>query len=66
MSQEVIELQSKLSFQEQALAELNEVLVSQQRQIDGLQLQLKILQDRLQEIEDSAPADTQDEKPPHY
>lgn len=69
MQDELIELQSKLSFQEQTLFELNSALVSQQQQIDSLQLQIKLLEDRLAEVEGQAlPAsgEGQHEKPPHY
>jgi SlyX protein len=67
MQDELIELQSKLAFQEQTLAELNNALVSQQQQIDRLQIQIRLYEERLNEVE--APLSTgqgQDEKPPHY
>ncbi len=66
MQDELIELQSKLAFQEQTLNELNNALVSQQQQIDHLQTQIKLYEDRLSEVEDAAPLAGQDEKPPHY
>ncbi|PCJ40935.1 MAG: hypothetical protein COA71_10065 [SAR86 cluster bacterium] len=69
MQDEIIELQSKLAFQEQSLTELNNALVSQQQQIDRLQLQLKLYEDKLVDIEgiDSLiSGQGQDEKPPHY
>ncbi|MFL2840445.1 MAG: SlyX family protein [Pseudohongiellaceae bacterium] len=66
MQDGLIELQSKLTFQEQSLAELNKALVSQQKQINHLQLQLKFYEDRLNEIKDATPLTGQDEKPPHY
>lgn len=66
MQDELIELQSKLTFQEQSLAELNKALVSQQKQINHLQLQIKLYEDRLNEIEDATSLTGQDEKPPHY
>ncbi len=66
MQEEIIDLQSKLAFQEQTINQLNDVLTSQQRQIDRLQLQLSILQDRFEEIQEAPSALAQDEKPPHY
>jgi SlyX protein len=66
MQDKLIELQSKLSFQEQSLSELNEALVSQQQQIDRLRLHLQILQDRLQGLEEEEPLQEGQEKPPHY
>lgn len=67
MSDELIELQTQLAFQEQTTAELNQALVSQQKQIDLLRLEIKLLKDKLGGLEDrieSGPP--QSEKPPHY
>ena len=43
MQDELIELQSKLAFQEQTLNELNNALVSQQQQIDELRQTVQVL-----------------------
>lgn len=37
MEKRIIELETRIAFQEQALAELNEALIGQQRQLDRLQ-----------------------------
>lgn len=37
MEERIIELETRVAFQEQALAELNEALIGQQRQLDRLQ-----------------------------
>ncbi len=37
MEKRIIELETRVAFQEQALAELNEALIGQQRQLDRLQ-----------------------------
>lgn len=69
MQDELIELQSKLAFQEQTMTELNSALLSQQQQIDRLELQIKMYAERLSDLEEAAPlvsAQGQDEKPPHY
>lgn len=65
MQDKLIELQSKLSFQELSISELNDALISQQQQIDRLRLQLQILQERLEGLEETEPLEQQ-EKPPHY
>ena len=67
MSDELIELQTQLAFQEQTIGELNEVMISQQKQIDLLRLEIKLLKDKLGMLEDrleTGPAEN--EKPPHY
>jgi SlyX protein len=68
MQDELIELQSKLAFQEQTLNELNNALLSQQQQIDRLHMQIKSYEERLSEVENASPSNGQgqDEKPPHY
>jgi len=67
MSDDLIELQTQLAFQEQTVAELNEVMISQQKQIDLLRLEIKLLKEKLGMLEDrleSGPSEN--EKPPHY
>jgi uncharacterized coiled-coil protein SlyX len=63
---ERIELETKFTFLEKSVAELNEVVYAQQKQIDLLELALKRLRSRLEETTgDTAPADP-DQPPPHY
>lgn len=66
----LFDLQTRLAFQDQTVNELNDVVASQQQQIDRLQLQLKSLSDRLNGLEESVDKSTgikpADEKPPHY
>jgi SlyX protein len=67
MSDALIEVQTQLAFQEQTIAELNDVLTSQQQQIDLLRLEIKLLKEQLGLLEgriESGPL--QDERPPHY
>ena len=67
MSDALIELQTQLAFQEQTTAELNAALISQQRQIDLLRLEIKLLKDKLGMLEDRIETGPpQNEKPPHY
>ncbi|MBN8778674.1 SlyX family protein [Thiobacillus sp.] len=60
------ELETKLAFAEDLLETLNQIVVRQQDQIDSLQQQLRLLNERLK---DSRPDETRtprDEIPPHY
>lgn len=67
MNDELIELQTQLAFQEQTTAELNQALISQQKQIDLLRLEIKLLKDKLGMLEDRIETGPpQSEKPPHY
>jgi SlyX protein len=67
MSGDLIELQTQLAFQEQTISELNEALISQQKQIDLLRLEIKLLKEKLGVLEDRIETGPpQNEKPPHY
>ncbi|MBN8769976.1 MAG: SlyX family protein [Thiobacillus sp.] len=60
------ELETKLAFAEDLLETLNQIVVRQQDQIDSLQQQLRLLNERMK---DSRPDETRtprDEIPPHY
>lgn len=63
----IIELETKISYQEDLLQDLNKLVASQQQQIDQLTTIYKTLSDQLKEVMQRLPdkSDT-DEKPPHY
>ena len=67
MTDPLIDLQTRLAFQEEGLNELGDILTGQQRQIDLLRREISALQDKYRElldlIEAGPPAH---EKPPHY
>ena len=69
VSDQLVELQSQVAFQEDTIAALNEALAGQQQEILVLREQLTLLKQRLEEqaaqIDQGAPA-AADEKPPHY
>ena len=62
----LVELETRVAFQEHALQEMGDVIARQQTEIDRLTRLLKEIQDRLRGI--SAPvAERSDETPPpHY
>lgn len=66
----MIELETKFSFQESLLQELQEELLAQQRQISELSRELAAVKEQLAEAieRDTEPATPQDafERPPHY
>jgi len=64
-------MESKISFQEHLLEELNKIVTEQQSQIDVLERRQQLLHDQLRELEESAGREgagsaPQDERPPHY
>ena len=70
LKQLVMELQSQLAFQEDAVGSLDQALAQQQQEIMLLRRQLEILRQRQQEQTTQSEAGpsvgTLDEKPPHY
>lgn len=65
---QIIELQTKLQFQEDILHKLDEVLVQQADLVDRLNRRLSMLEDRLEQLrhERGQEENLKDEKPPHY
>lgn len=68
MDEQLIDLQTRLAFQEETIAELNKILTDQQRQLDKLQLEMNVVAQRCRELVDAIEAgpSATDEKPPHY
>ena len=63
----LVELETKLAFQEDTLQELNNVIVGQQRLIDELAEKVRQLEARLKDLQPSLVATPQEETPPpHY
>ena len=64
----IIEIETKLAFQEDTLQALNEVVCRQQNQIEQLEAKLVLLIDRYKQLsaEQGAGNTPVDEKPPHY
>ncbi|MCA9406450.1 MAG: SlyX family protein [Candidatus Omnitrophica bacterium] len=65
MEERIIELEKKVSFQDNTIEELNQVVIEQQKKIDQLQRELQRLKefvtsgDLVRKLEDEEP-------PPHY
>ena len=67
MEDRVAELEIRLTHQEAAIEELNNVLVEQQRTIDRLTQHVEFLQQRIHELRPSNLAPPSEETPPpHY
>jgi SlyX protein len=64
--EEIIDIQSRLAFQEDALTELNRVAVRQQQEIRELKQQIKELKEGLKSVAASIPGRGEEEPPPHY
>jgi len=64
----LIEIETKLAFQEDAIQSLNDVVCRQQRQIEQLEATLTLLIDRYRQMSETQESGNKpvDEKPPHY
>lgn len=59
-------LETKLAFQEDTIAQLNDALIEQQSRIDDLETSVRTLLERIDEEPDLPSLTPQDERPPHY
>lgn len=59
-------IETKISFSEDLLDELNHTVYRQQQQIERLQAQVQHLYERLQDTAGTRVRDLRDEIPPHY
>lgn len=63
----IVELETRLAFQEHTLQALNDVVTRQQQQIEALVREIQTIKDRLRAAAPSPVAPLEDEKPPpHY
>lgn len=67
MEQRLIELETKLAFQESALQELNDLVYQQSQRLDKLEALFDRVAERLREVsEHIRPESPANERPPHY
>ncbi|RKZ78850.1 MAG: hypothetical protein DRQ35_05280 [Gammaproteobacteria bacterium] len=66
MTDDIIELQTKLSFQDGLLEELNQVVTDQQQQISRLELAFETLKVQVQTMQTTQSVSESNEPPPHY
>jgi len=66
MEARVEALETKISYQERLIQELNEVIIAQQNQIDKIEKTLLQMRDYVQNIQGQEGALPQEAPPPHY
>jgi SlyX protein len=63
----MVDIETKIAYQEDLLQALNRIVSEQQKQIDQLELTCNALTARVRDLVDAGgSSNTQDEKPPHY
>ena len=67
MNDEIIDLQTRIAFQDGLLEELNQVITSQQQQITRLEMAMGVMKSQIQTMQSSQSEGEQVEPPPpHY
>jgi SlyX protein len=67
MHEESLEqIQSKIAHLEHAMTELSDVVFRQQREIQALETQLKMVRERLEGAPSEETRSAEQERPPHY
>lgn len=69
LQEQLIELQTRVAFQEDTLTQLNQVVAKQDQEILTLQQQLRLLAKRLDDalyLQEQGDEKPLDERPPHY
>lgn len=68
LNRRICELETKLSFQENTIEDLNNVIINQQFSLDKMQQQLRLLAQKMRNLEPNNNIASQSEEtpPPHY
>ena len=66
LEERVMDLESRLAFQDDAIEAMNDVLVTQQRVVERLQLQMAALLKRQEEMGGQFETSEEEAPPPHY
>ena len=64
---ELVELETKVAYQEDTIQTLNDAVCRQQQQIDKLEAKMSLLLEKIREFEEPAlVGNPNEETPPHY
>lgn len=67
MENKIIDLESKLAFQDETINKLNDVITDQQQQLDQLREEIRLLGLRIASVaQSSTAAEEKEPPPPHY
>ncbi len=63
----LVDIETKVAYQEDTVQALNDALCQQQRMIDQLEAKVKLLSEKMGELAETVPGDKdKHEVPPHY
>jgi len=66
MNEEIIELQTRIAFQDGTIQELSDIIARQQRTLDELKLDVEELQRQVRALTPSDVTGEEEAPPPHY
>ncbi|MEE2729968.1 SlyX family protein [Ketobacter sp.] len=66
MEDKIVDIETRLAFQDDTIQQLSDIIYRQQQQIDQLDKTVKMLVERMQDVMHALPGKIVDEKPPHY
>lgn len=66
MQEKIVDIETRLAYQDDNIQQLSDVIYRQQQQIDQLEKTVRALVDRIQDLTHAMPGKIVDEKPPHY
>jgi len=66
MNEKLIDLETRMAFQDDTIQQLSDVIYRQQKQIEKLEKTVYLLVDKVQDLSHAMPGKVVDEKPPHY
>ena len=66
MDERLENLETQIAFQERTIEKLNQALISQQCQIDDMELQIRILVEKLRDVRVVEQSTEPEPPPPHY
>lgn len=67
MENKIIDLESKLAFQDESINELNDIITDQQQQLDQLREEIRLLSLRMTSVaESTVNSEEKEPPPPHY
>lgn len=64
--EKLIDIETRLAYQDDAIQALSDVIYQQQQQIDKMEKQLQLMVGKLQDLSQNQPNNLDHERPPHY
>ena len=64
--EKIIDIETRLAYQDDTIQQLNDVIYRQQQQIDKLEKTMQLLLAKIQDLMAGSAEDVANEKPPHY